>query len=470
VITQPIYTNISDVLGRMIPLYTAFVLFIAGSIIFALANNMKILIVGRVIQGLGGGGLDVLNEIILADITTLKERPMYLGLMAIPVAAGSIIGPIVGGVLAQYATWRWIGWINLPLCAINIALVVFFMKLKPIHESLGSKLRRLDVVGLCLYTVGCTLTATPIAWAGAMYPWSAYQTILPLVLGIIILVLFGWYESRPAEPVFPHRIFKNRTAVSSLLAAFLHGLVVYSIIFFTPLYFQAVYLEQPMKSAISTLPLACSSVAFGIIGAVAVEVTRKYSLLILSSWVLVAVGCGILSLWGDDASLAMRVTFQIILGIGTGNIFSILNLPLQASVPHVDDMGIAAGILVSFRLFGALLGLSMCSTVFNSLFAKHMSSIGPLPDAVATLNDVKEAVGFIPLLREVDISAGLLDKLTGAYMQSMYGVFWMLAGVSVIGFVVSLLIKEISLEKEGLGRQQYEADSNTTEDANSTPP
>ncbi|KAM4060798.1 major facilitator superfamily protein [Hirsutella rhossiliensis] len=355
VITQPVYTNVSNVLGRLIPLYISFGLFMAGSIVFALANSMGVLIGGRVIQGLGAGGLDVFNEIILADITTLKERPMYLGLMAVPVAVGSILGPILGGMLAQYATWRWIGWINLPVSVVDLVLVFFFLKLKTLQESFREKALRLDWIGLVLFTIGCTLTATPIAWAGVMYPWSSWRTILPLCLGIAVLAAFGWYESRPQEPVFPPWMFKSRTSSFALLASFLHGVLVYSIIFFAPLYYQAVFLKAPMQSAISTLPLACCSVVFGIIGAVIVEVTRKYRLIILISWILAAVGCGILTFWGDDASLAMQVTFQIILGIGTGNLFSVLNLPMQASVPNADDMGLAAGVLVSFRLFGALL-------------------------------------------------------------------------------------------------------------------
>lgn len=108
---MPIIMSLSDVLGRKIPLYASFIIFITGSIVFAVANSMGILILGRVMQGLGGGGLDVLGEVILVDITTLKERPLYLGLFSIPMAGGAICGPVVGAALAENASWRWTSWI-----------------------------------------------------------------------------------------------------------------------------------------------------------------------------------------------------------------------------------------------------------------------------------------------------------------------------------------------------------------------
>lgn len=107
-VTQPIYTSVSDVVGRKPPLYAAFVLFAVGSVVFAVAQSMAIVILGRVLQGLGGSGLDVLNEVIVADITTLKERPLYIGLLSISMAVGSILGPVLGAVFSEYVDWRWI--------------------------------------------------------------------------------------------------------------------------------------------------------------------------------------------------------------------------------------------------------------------------------------------------------------------------------------------------------------------------
>ncbi|KAI1099759.1 MFS general substrate transporter [Jackrogersella minutella] len=456
VIVQPIYTSVSNVMGRMMPIYASFMFFIVGSIVFALSRSMAVLITGRVLQGLGSGGLDVLSEVILADITTLKERPLYLGMLGIPLGGGAILGPILGGVLSEYATWRWIGWINLPVSAFGLALVFFFLQLRAIDRSFRESLHRLDWVGMALFTVGCTLFASPVAWAGAMFPWSSWKTILPLCLGVVLLLAFSWYESKPAEPVFPYRIFKRRTASITLVVSVIHGIVTYSMILYVPLFFQAVYLNAPLQSAVSVLPLCCSTIGFSVISAVAVESVRKYRLIILASWVCTAVSVGLFTLWDRSASLAVKASFQVLAGIGTGTLFTIIPLPIQASVQHVDDMGLAAGILVSFRLFGGLIGLSTCSTLFNSRFTQETASLGPFSGPLAALSDVREAIGFIPLLRETDVTPEVLDAVIDAYKTSMFAVFWMLAGFSVAGFLVSFLIKEIPMETEELGVQQFE--------------
>ncbi|KAL7629713.1 hypothetical protein AAE478_001236 [Parahypoxylon ruwenzoriense] len=457
VVVQPIYTSVSNAMGRMMPLYSSFFFFIIGSIVFAVAQDMGVLITGRVIQGLGAGGLDVLNEIILADMTTLKERPMYLGYLSIPMLGGTILGPILGGLFSQYVTWRWIGWINLPVSAVGLFLAIAFMKLKAIDLSFREKMRRLDWIGMALFAAGCTLFASPVAWASAMFPWSSYQTLLPLCLGVVLLVIFAFYESKPVEPVFPYRIFRSRTACMALLVTFFHGIINYSIILYTPLFFQAVYLDSPLRSAIIVLPLCCVSIVFGILSAVAVEVIRKYRMLILVSWIFTAVGAGVFTLLDRSSTLAAQASFQVILAIGTGSLFSLPNLPLQASLLNADDMGLAAGILVSFRLFGGLIGLSICSTLFNSVFSARIHSLGPLAGELAILNDVRESVGFISLLKDVEATPDMLEKVIGAYMVSISAVFWMLAGTAGVGFLISLLIKEKSLEKDELGRQRFDS-------------
>ena len=114
-VTQPIYATLSDVLGRKPCLYAAYAFFFAFSIVFALAKSMGGVIAGRILQGFGGGGLDVLSEIIVTDMTTLRECSLYLGLMAIPPALGSVLGPTIAGIVSSLVFWRWLGWINLPM-------------------------------------------------------------------------------------------------------------------------------------------------------------------------------------------------------------------------------------------------------------------------------------------------------------------------------------------------------------------
>ena len=414
---------------------------------------------GRVLQGLGAGGLDVLSEIILADITSLKERPLYLGLYALPMAGGGVCGPIIGAAFSEFVNWRWIGWINLPIIVIGVVLAFFFLHLRPIDSSFCSKLRRLDWIGMLLFTIGSTTFALPLSWAGAMYSWSSWRTILPLVFGASALIFLGFYESRPADPVFPYRIFCHRTATATLIGAAAHGAVLYSILLYVPLFFQAVLLESPFRSAISVLPTSASTVGFSIIGVLAVEKVRRYRGGVIVNSLLMTLGVGLWSLWRESSSRALLYGLQVIAAIGVGTLFTILAIPMTASVQHVDDMGIAVGILVSFRLFGALVGLAICSTVFNSVFERHVASIGTLPSSVEALKDVREAIGTIPALRSIDLQPSVLEQVVGAYRVSLMAVFLTLAGIGAVGFVASLFTKELTLEREDLGRQQFEQPS-----------
>ncbi|KAH8722890.1 major facilitator superfamily domain-containing protein [Phaeosphaeriaceae sp. PMI808] len=463
VIVQPIHTSVSNVFGRLLPLYASFALFMLGSIVFAVARDMTVLIVGRVLQGLGAGGLDVLNEIILADITTLKERPMYLGLFAIPMLGGTVLGPVTGGLFAEYVSWRWIGWINLPISTIGLLFAIFFLRLKPLEQSFSQKIRRLDWIGLALFTAGCMLFASPIAWAGAMFPWASYQTLIPLFLGLGLLVLFALFESKPVEPVFPYRIFKSRTACMTLATGFLHGIANYIIMLYVPLFLQAVYLHSPLRAAVLMLPGCFLAIGSAVIGSVVVEIMRTYRATLLASWVFVAVGAGVMTLLDRSSSLAAKASFQVLLGLGLGPFWSVLNLPLQASMLNVDDMGLATGILVSFRLFGGLIGLALSSSIFNTIYSSKIKALGAVPPELAFLGDAREAVASIQLLREIDVPAELLDQIIETYKISLYGIFWMIAGASVVGFALTCLIKEISLEREDLGRQQLEGNAKSSD-------
>lgn len=459
VVVQPLFTTISDVVGRKGPFYVGFILFFAGSLVFALAQNMSVLILGRLLQGAGGGGLDILSEVILVDMTSLRERPKYLGLFALPMAGGAVFGPMIGAAFSEYADWRWIGWVNLPFCALGVVLTVFFMRLRPVQESFSVKIRRLDWIGMLLFAVGCTAFSLPLSWAGAMYPWQSWRTLLPFLIGVLVLAFFAFYESKPLEPVFPYRIFSNSTAAATLIGGLVHGMLLYSSTVYGPLFFQAVLLQTPFKSAISTLPGSVSVIGFSVISAMVVETIRRYRWMIIAGWVVGACGVGLWALWREQASVALTATTQILFGMGVGTLFTVLTIPMQTSVKNVNDTGLAAGALVSFRLFGGLIGLAICAGVFNSVYSQQIASLPQLPTSAAGVREVREAIGYIPALRllALDMERDTLRPIIEVYRKAFFAVFLTLAGTGVIGFCSSLFIKEISMEKEDMGRQQFDA-------------
>ncbi|EPE24250.1 MFS general substrate transporter [Glarea lozoyensis ATCC 20868] len=457
-VMQPLWASISDAFGRKPPLYACMSFFFVGSIVFATAKTMNTVIIGRVLQGFGGGGIDVLAQIILADMTTLKERSTYLGLMAIPNAVGNILGPVIGASFSNYLTWRWIGWINLPLLGFAAPLVIFFLKLRPVRldSSLVENLNNLDWIGMALVVVGITVFVLPLSWAGSLFPWGSWQTLLPMLLGLVLLVTFAIYEAKPKAPIVPHRLFRSKTANMTLAGAFIHGMILVALLQYLPLFYQAVGLQTAIQSAVSLMPTVITSVVFAAASMMMVSVIGGYVWILRFAWVVLTVGTGLLALFNADSSSSMRLGVPILWGTGVA-LLRLNMLPMQASVKGVDDTGAAIGLLMTIRMFGGLIGLTIASTIFNSVFSNSISSTaGQLTGPLAPLSDASNAVAFILELRVVDISTEALRRILGVYLTSFRAIFFAMTAFSGLGLVTSMFVDEIDLSKKNLGRQRFE--------------
>jgi MFS family permease len=434
------------------------VLFAVGSLVFALAQSMGVVILGRVLQGLGGGGLDVLAEIILADMTTLQERSFYLGLMAIPISVGNILGPSISAIFASFLSWRWIGWVNLPFLGVACPLVVFFLRLRSIQldASLTANLRRLDWVGMILFVIGITILVLPLSWAGALYPWVSWRTLLPLLLGVAVLIIFTIYEAYPATPIVPYRIFSSKTANMTIAGAFTHGMVIFSILLYLPLFYQAIELETVIGSAVSLLPTSITSVvvAAGSMMMVAV-VGGGYRWVIWFAWITITLGTGLLALLDLDSPSSMRLGIPILWGVGVA-LLRLLLLPMQASVRNVDDTGLAIGLLLTVRLLGGLVGLAVAATIFSTVFSTSISSVGRLTGPLTPLNNADEAIAFITELRKLDVPSEVLDPVLKVYLKSFRAIYYTMTGIGGLGFITSLFTEELALRQTELGQQRFE--------------
>ncbi|KAJ5675685.1 hypothetical protein N7462_008582 [Penicillium macrosclerotiorum] len=456
-IMQPVWASVSDAFGRKVPLYISMAFFFLGSIIFAVARNMNNVIAGRVLQGFGGGGIDVLASVILADMTTLQERSKYIGLMAIPMAIGNILGPTVGALFANYVTWRWIGWINLPFLGIGTPLLLFFLKLRPVplDTSLLGNLKRLDWIGMALVTIGISLFALPLSWAGSLFPWGAWQTLLPLLLGVIVLVIFVFYEKYPEAPIVPHRIFGSKTASMTLAGGFLHGVVMVSLLQYLPLLYQSVELETAILSAVALLPTVIISVVFAAVSMLLVPVFGGYTWVLRISWIILTLGTGLLALFDIGSSSSIRYGLPILWGMGIA-LLRLNTLPMQASV-NVDDTGVAIGLFFSIRMLGGVIGFTICSTIFKTVFSKYIVvSAVQLTGPLAPLKDASNSVSFIESLRTLDIPTETLEEVLEVYRKCFQTIFYTMTGFSVLGLLTSMFQDEIDLSKQKLGNQRFE--------------
>lgn len=454
---QPIWASVSGAFGRKPPLYVSMAFFFIGSIVFAVAQSLNMIIIGRVLQGFGGGGIDVLVEVIIADMTTLEERSKYLGLIAIPNAIGNILGPTVGALFSNYASWRWIGWINLPFLGVGASLLFFFLKLRPVADrSFAKKLDRLDWIGMFLFVSGMTIFLLPLSWAGSLFPWASWQTLVPMLLGLAVLVVFGFYEAKPEEPVVPHRLFHSKTGNMTLIGGFLHGAVMVSLLQYLPLLYQAVNLESAISSAVSLLPTSIVSVAVAATSMMLVPWFGGYTWVLRLSWVFLTLGTGLLILFQVDPPSSLRFGLPIIWGVGIA-LLRLNILPIQASVKNVDDPGLAIGQFMTIRMIGGLVGLTISSSIFNTVFsmtidARAIDLKGPLEP----LKDPKNAINFIDTLRKMSHSVDGFNQVLEVYLQCFQTIFYTMTGLGALGLITSFFLDEIDLKSQGQGSQRFE--------------
>lgn len=450
---QPVHTALSDIFGRKQILYVCIVLFGIGSLIIGFSKNMAALIAGRAVQGIGGGGLEALAEIILTDITTLAERPFYLGILGFVWAAGSAFGPLVGGLFAELVSWRWIAWINLPILIFPVVLVPLFLRLKTIPSSLRSKFAQVDWIGIAIFIPGLTLFALPITWAGSLYPWASAGTIVPLVLGTLLLIAFGVYEGYAKTPLIPYWLFATSTRWASLVGAFLHGVVLYTVLFYVPIYFEGVLQLAPVTGAVNALPLSLGVSISAVVTAFAVEYVRRYLWSAWSGWGLATLGMGLFILFDAHTSIANRLGLQIIGATGLGILFPALGIALQAATDELQA-GIAMGTFVFARQLGAVIGVALGSGIFANRFADEIARV-TLPDALKGLNGYA-AVSMIPMLKGLDLPR--IEKLVilEVYADATRAVWIAMTVICGVGLACCLGIRELTLERATTGRQAFE--------------
>ncbi|EAS35857.3 uncharacterized protein CIMG_01211 [Coccidioides immitis RS] len=454
ILFQPVHTALSDIFGRKQILYCCIVLFGVGSLIIGFSRDMKTLIAGRAVQGVGGGGLEALSEIILTDITTLAERPLYLGILSFVWAAGSAFGPLIGGMFAELVSWRWIAWINLPILIFPVVLVPLFLRLKTIPESLRTKFAKVDWIGIALFIPGLTLFALAITWAGSLYRWTSAGTVVPLVFGILLLIAFGVYEGYSKTPLLPYWLFTVPTRWGALLGAFLHGLVLYTVVFYVPIYFEGSLGLEPISGAITALPLSVGVSISAVATAFAIEYIRRYTWAAWSGWLLSTVGMGLFILYDSHTSVPDRVGLQVVAALGLGILFPGLGIPVQAASDELQA-GIAMGTFVFARQLGAVIGVALGSGIFANKFAAEIKNVN-LPGPLKGLADGYAAISMIPTLKTLDLPRVEKLVILDVYTDATRTVWITMTVISGIGLLTCFAIRELTLERTETGRQAFE--------------
>ena len=218
-------------------IYVASLLFGIGSLIAALAKSFNVVVIGRAVQGAGGGGLLALTEVVVTDLVPLAERGKYFSILSAIWSIGTVAGPLIGAGFAQDVTWRWIFWMNLPIIAVGVVMVFFFLKQERIPGGVVGKLKRFDFVGGFLFVVGSTSFLFGVSGGGVMYDWDSWQTLVSILVGAAVTAVFGFWEVMFAErfgtePLINRGIFNNWSIISVDIQAVLHGAILWALLYF----------------------------------------------------------------------------------------------------------------------------------------------------------------------------------------------------------------------------------------------
>ncbi|KAM0431202.1 hypothetical protein ACHAQK_010250 [Fusarium lateritium] len=354
----PVWAKVSDIVGRKPCMMTATGLFMAGSLICALANSSGMLIGGRVVQGLGGGGCMILITVLIGDLFPLKDRAKYYGITGLVFGIAGAVGPVLGGVFSQAVTWRWCFYINLPFEGAALVGLFFMLKINIEKEPLIDGLRSLDWAGFAFIIGGtiCFLYGLE-AGSGGLAPWNSAFVICLLVFGVLILALFMVWEAKVAKnPIIPIRIFQNRSNLAAFAVANLHSFIFISYDYFLPLYFQVILGFSPIISGLTLFPLILPmSVSTGV-GGVFVKKTGNYKIVILIGATLMTLGTGLFISLGQRKEWAKMVVFEVIAGLGCGVLFQ---NPMIALQTHVRQRDMAATMSAYTFMRGLFVSISI---------------------------------------------------------------------------------------------------------------
>ena len=440
---QPVLSALSEVFGRKEILLVSILLFTIGTLIACLAQNFPTLLAGRTVQGIGGGGIITLNLVIMTDIIPLRQRPKYNSISQIAWAFGTITGPLIGGAIAQNASWRLLFIINFPFCAIGLVAVPFVVRLELKQRLLLKNiLNRIDWIGSTLFIGGTTSFLIGITGAGNTFPWNSYQTLVPLLLGVAGVFATGLWELRYANMPFIRRtMLRSRSLMTTYFCTVLQGLVLYGHLYYIALYLLSVKARSPVLTGVALLPISCGLMPAAALVGVAVSRLGTWKWAVWLGWIINSLGAGLLVSLDEETSPAAWVFIFMVLGVGQGLLLSAHNFAVQA-IAGVKDAAYATALFAFMRGVGLCLGVAIGGLIFQNQLQQSLAARG-LPIAIAN-----DAEAFIFELFTMPASSPIRIQIIPAFLESFRFLFAMLAGISYAGLLLSLTITgNFSLDK-----------------------
>lgn len=441
-IAMPLYGKFGDLYGRRWPFLVAVGLFVVASLGGGMAQSFEALVAWRAVQGLGGGGLMILSQAIIADIIPASDRGKYMGPMGALFGISAVAGPLLGGWLTDGPGWRWTFWINVPIGIAAWFIAYFALKL-PSHRS-GRPTDWGGILTMALGTTGIVLLTSWESLGHDGYDWSD-PTLLGVLLGTAVLVgLFVFIENRVAEPLIPLRLFKNRTFTITTLIGLVLGMGMFSAMAMLPTFLQMSAGAGVTESGLLMLPMMAGVMLTSIVSGFAISKTGRYKMFPVAGLAITILGMIWLTRLEGGMSLWLFGAMIFVLGAGMGLIMQTIVLAVQNSVdPH--ELGTATSSNNFFREIGAAVGTAAFTTVFTSRLTDNLQGVFEgLPEGAAPAGGGSSLTPQIVQQLPEPLRSGVVD----AFADSLAPAFWYLVPLVVVGLVLALFLKEVKLSNQ----------------------
>lgn len=431
-IVMPLYGKFGDLFGRKIVLQAAITLFLVGSVLCGLAQDMTELILMRALQGLGGGGLIVVTMASVGDVIPPAERGRYQGMFGGVYGLATVVGPLLGGFLVEHLSWRWIFYINLPLGI--VALMVIGAVFRPHTAHIK---HAIDYMGAAFLALALTCIILFTSQGGTILPWSSSQLWCTLIFGLIALVGFVYEESQAKEPIVPLELFKQRTFLLCSLIGFVIGMSLFGTVTFLPLYLQVVKDSTPSQAGMQLLPLMGGVVLSSIVSGRVISRIGRYRFFPIAGTLLAFVAMLLLGTLRNATPVGTLYVYISLLGLGLGMVMQVLVLAVQNSV-HFKHMGVATSGVTLFRSIGGSIGVAAFGAIFsNGLHARLAAS---LPANAALPHSLGPTTVH-------ELPVALRHDYLQAFGGALHMVYLVAAAIVVLAFVLAWLLQDVPLRK-----------------------
>jgi EmrB/QacA subfamily drug resistance transporter len=434
-VTIPLYGKLSDLYGRRRLFVVSISIFVAASMLCALAQTMGQLVAFRALQGIGAGGLLPLSQAAIADLFSPRERGRYQGFIGAMWATAAVAGPLLGGTLTDHASWRWIFLINLPLGALALVVVVRTMPV-----TFQARRHDIDYAGAAALSIAVTTVLLATSWGGVTYAWDSPEMLAALLVAGVALVAFLWLERRAREPLLPLALFRRPVFAVTSSASVIIGALLFAVTIYVPVFVQGVLGQSATRSGVVLIPLSLGWVVSAFVSGQLIARTGRYRIFPIVGTTLVFAGILVLSSIDAGTTGTMVAGALVVMGLGLGVTWPTYVVATQNAVDPAD-LGVATATLVFFRTMGGSLAVAALGGLLsNRLTAELLDHVGRAAAAHIDTSDLIQGPGQ-------HLQSPLRDGIEAALSASLHVVFLALIPLAALGIALALGLKERPLRR-----------------------